>query len=144
MTDFSHLKQYNADESETKEYPLTELSGDYVLIVKQANESNKPYMSEVLRQSGGGRGQRKKKIKIDGKYLEKIREMDKEIYPKFVITGWKGVVDSDGKEVKYSEKKCAEFLQALPDWIFNPLREFCVAPENFLSAVIDSEELGKN
>lgn len=143
MTDFSHLEKYRADQDLTKEYPLTELEGNYILIVKQANDSNKQYMSEVLRRSGEGRGQRRKKIKIDADYLDKLRDMDREVYPKYIVVGWKGVQDSDGQEVAFSSKGCAEFLEALPDWIFNPLREFCTDPENFI-VVIDSEELGKN
>lgn len=143
MTDFSHLDEYSPDKDLTKEYPLTELAGKYVLIVKQANDSNKQYQSEMLRRSGEGRGQRRKKIKVDAEFLNNLRDGDREIYPKYVVVGWKGVLDSEGEEVEFSSKGCSEFLEVLPNWIFDPLREFCTDPQNFM-VVIDSEELGKN
>ena len=46
----------------------------------------------------------------------KNREQDRDLFPKFVIVGWDGVLDSDGEPVEFTKENCADLLAALPDW----------------------------
>jgi hypothetical protein len=59
-------------------------------------------------------------------------DLDREFFPLYVISGWKGVVDLEGEEVPFSPEVCAEFLAALPDWIVQELSVFAGRAHNFL------------
>ena len=143
MTDFSHLQSLQVTSDKTAEYPLVEIEGDYVLVVRSANEGNKDYMNELLRLTGQGRGQRRAKVKVDIKAMDAMRDNDKILYPKHVIVGWKGVQDSKGKNVPFTAEAANDFIASLPNWIFDGLRGFANDPENFV-LTIDSEDKAGN
>ena len=142
MTDFSHLKKLDVTSENTQEYPMPEVVDDAVLILRPANESNKGYINALLRMTGK-HGMRKVKAKLDSKALEKQRDQDKELYPDHVIVGWKGIVDSKNKPVKFTPKAAAEFIDVLPNWLFDGVRTFASVPANFIE-VIDSEDKAGN
>lgn len=143
MTDFSHLNKLNVTQDSTAEYELSELEGTPVLIVSPANESNSGYMNGLLRMTGKKRAGRKTKVSVDAKSMGEMRENDRVLYPDHVITGWNGMVDSKGKDVKFSVQAAQDLCKALPNWIFDGLRGFANDPESFLD-VIDSEEKSGN
>lgn len=144
---FEHLKALEVKDK-TTEFPLTMLRGCPKLIVKPATESNKPYFNEVLRRSAKSvRKAVQGNITVDVETLEKNREDDRSLFPKHVIVGWSGVLDSDGKEVEFSQSNCKEFLHALPDWIFDQIGIFCRKNSNFVDIDLDAEDaedLAKN
>lgn len=142
MTDFSHLSKLEVTKEKTAEYDLVELEGSPTLILCSANENNPGYMNGLLRLSGHG-GKRRTKVKIDAKTMETMRDHDKELFPSHVIVGWKGIQDSKGKDVPFSEKTIQEFIAALPNWIFDGIRTFANDPENFVLS-IDSEAKAGN
>ena len=145
MVDFTNLDQYKVTSANVKEYPLVEIAGEASLMVRSCNEGNSGYMNGLLRitgqDDGGRRSKQSKGLSADK--MDETREYDRELYPEHVITGWSGVVDAEGKEVKYSVKVCREFLNALPDWIFDRIRIYVSDPENFLNK-IDSAGKAKN
>ena len=140
--DFSHLKQLDV-KNKTASCPLYQLAGEPVLTVKAATEANKPYFNAVLRRS-------RRNIKavqagaINPAMIAENREEDRELFPAHVITGWTGVLDARGEEVPFSREACAEFLQALPDWIFDEMRNFAGNAANFTDTVIDVGGKAKN
>jgi len=141
MNDFSHLKKLEVS-GKTAEYPLFQIAGEPVLIMKPATEANKPYFNMVLRRSRRSM-QAVKSGALSQKMIKENREEDKNLYPKHVITGWKNMPDSKGKDVPFSEKACTEFLEALPDWIFDEVRNFAGTSSNFSGEQIDvGEKLG--
>lgn len=125
MADFSHLSQKARD---TADYVFYAVNGEPILVVKFAGESNKPYFNEVLRRADHYR-QRKTKVNVE--VLRDNRDRDRSLYPKHVVTGWKNVVDRDGKPVTFTQTDCEAFLRALPDDEFDGLREFCRDAANF-------------
>lgn len=137
MTDFSHLKQLEVNDK-TAEYPIYQISGEPTLILKPATEANKPYFNSVLRRSK--RNLRAIKTGINQKMIKENREEDRELYPKHIITDWKDVPDSKGKKVPFSVENCTDFIQALPDWIFDDIRAFAGESSNFFGEVIDVKE----
>ena len=144
MTDFSHLNKLAVTADSRQEYILDELEGAPSLILRPANESNHGYLNAVLEETGEVRGSRKKKRKkVNAESLTEQREQDRETYPEHVIVDWKGVVDSKGKPVQFSAKAAAEFVAALPNWIFDGIRTFAAVPENFIKT-IDSEAKAGN
>lgn len=140
MTDFSHLKKLEI--AGTAEYPMPELGEGTVLTVKPSGESNKEYFNALLRATGAGK--RQKKRKVDAAMVAEIRNQDKELYPKYVIVGWEGLYDAKGAKVKFSPEAAADLLAQLPDYIFDGVRGFCGEPESFVDYVIDVEEQAGN
>jgi hypothetical protein len=143
MADFSYLKKLAVSAESMVEYPLTELAGSPVLQLRPANDSNSAYMNDLLRLTGQSNGGRKKKVHVDAKLLGAMREHDKVLYPKHVIVGWKGMLDTAGEEVPFSQEDAAAFITMLPNWIFDGVREWAANPENFINT-IDSEAIAGN
>ena len=140
MTDFSYLKKLEVT-GKTADYTIYQISGEPTLIMKPATEANKPFFNSVLRRSN--RNLRAVKGGINSKMIKENREEDRELYPKHIISGWKDVIDSKGKTVEFSEKDCADFIIAIPDWIFDDIRAFAGESSNFFGEVIDvGEKLG--
>lgn len=144
---FEHLKALEV-KGKTASFPLSMLQGCPKLIVRPATESNKPYFNEVLRRSAKTlRKAANGDISVDTDTLDKNRQDDRRLFPKHVIVGWEGIKDSQGKEVPFSQENCVEFLQALPDWIFDDIGIFCRKNSNFVDEPVeidDAEDLAKN
>lgn len=137
MTNFSHLKELEVKDK-TADYTIYQIIGEPTLIVKPATEANKAYFNSVLRQSR--RNISALKGQINAKTIKRNRDEDKKLYPKSIITGWKDVRDNEGKSVKFSIENAGDFIEALPDWVFDDLRGFCGDPSNFFGEQIDVEE----
>ena len=130
---FEHLKQYEVKEK-TAEFTFHNIAGNPTFIVRPANSNNKAYLNSTLR------GSRKsfRNIQSQGissKLLEENREKDREEYPKSVIIGWKEVRDSKGNPVEFSKNNCQDYLNCLPDFLFDDLRNFCSNNENFIEEI---------
>lgn len=81
---------------------------------------------------------------VTAEMLADIRNMDRALYPHHVVTGWADMVDASGQPVAYSTEECAAFLQALPDHIFDRLRNFSSDVSNFTEVGYDAEGLAGN
>lgn len=128
MADFSHLKSKKQD---TAEFTFWNVAGEPKLIVRVANEPNKPYFNELLKRVD--QVQRRKQ-KISEALVRENRAADRELFVKYVIVGWKDVTDASGKPVQFSKEDCAAFVAALDDFLFDQLREFCKDESNFLES----------
>ncbi len=142
MSDFSHLNQLNVQKGMTATYTLYQISDAPVLTVTPATEANKPYFNAVLKRSRKMANAIRSGAMNTG-MLEQNRSQDRALFPKFVVSGWEGVKDAKGKDVKFTPDTCAEFLNALPNWIFDEIRDFAATPGNFVEQ-IDAEEAAKN
>jgi hypothetical protein len=81
---------------------------------------------------------------MNASILKENREEDRELYPLYIIKGWQGMLDGDtGEEVKFSKTEAAAFLEALPDWLFDDIRNFCGNPGSF-TETMDIRAQGKN
>ena len=135
MGKFKHLKNYEVKDK-TAEFPLTQIAGSIVLIMKPATEANKPYFNDKLRNSRRTARQVRTGA-LDNSSLSRDRNKDRDLFPKHVIVGWKNVVDFEGKKVEFNETNCKDFIDSLPDWIFDEIRIFAMDPQEF----IDSEQM---
>lgn len=63
-----------------------------------------------------------------------VREGDQLIYAEVVCKGWTGVQDHAGKAVKFSKSSALEWFGAIPDYIFDNIREYAQNPRNFVKA----------
>lgn len=139
--DFSHLNKLAVPSDKTVEFPLYQLDTDTSLILAPATEANKAYFNALIRKSSKNAA-RMRANKIDPQFLAENREQDRILFSAYVIKGWKGVVDSAGEVVPFSEENALGFLQALPNHIFDEVRNFAADPQNFID--IDTEGTAKN
>lgn len=128
--DFSNVKRKAVAPTQTATFTFYRIEGEPSLTVRPATEANPSYMRAMLK---GSREQmrRLRSGDLSPEMLEENRRKDRRLFPKFVVTGWNGVVDSKGKAVKFGEEACAEFIAALPYDMFNELRDFCSTIDNF-------------
>lgn len=144
MSQFSHLKRLDVQGGQTAEFRMHALEGEPALTVRPALESNTQYFNAALK--GSRKNMRSiRNGSVSAGLLDETRENDRELYAKHVVVGWRGVQDSSGKQVQFTREVCAEFLEALPNWLFDELREFCGTPTNFIADdQVDAEAVGKN
>lgn len=117
------------------------------LVMRPATEATKAYYNAVLKRAG-------KSVKqvqagaINAGMLSDNRDDDRRLYPQHIVTDWgyikedrsevPGMMpDEDGNDTPFSRENCAEFLQALPDWLFDEARQFA---GNTLNFVEDGED----
>ncbi|KFH18436.1 hypothetical protein ELZ19_06675 [Brucella abortus] len=145
MSNFSHLKSLDVQGTATAEMQLHALEGEPTLTLAPALESNKPFFNASLKAS-------RKNMRairngnVTGGLLEETRDEDRRLYAQHIVRGWKGVRNSAGKDVPFSRELCAEFLEALPNWLFDEIREFAGTPANFIGdgGTVDTETVAKN
>ena len=145
MADFSHLGTLEVSADTTTEYTLHQITVNSVsptLIVAPATEANKPYFNALLKRAGKTARQVRANA-INTGLIEENRLEDLELYPRHVIKGWQDVLDADGTEVDFSQANLVEFLDVLPNWLFDDLRNYCGNPANF-SELVDVETSAKN
>ena len=143
MADFSQIKRQEAF-MPTARHIFYEIEGEPWLEVKPATEWNKPFFNALLkRQRRGRRILRAGTLTVD--MIKRTRDEDRDLYAKYIVTGWGGVVDVDSKPVDLSPANCQDFLYAISDESFDLLRDFAGDPQTFVEdAVIDTEETAKN
>lgn len=129
--DFSNLKSLSIDANTSREFKFYSIEGEPTLQVRSTTDANKQYLNALLKGRKALRLMRGRKI--NSSVLDANRDQDRELYPKFVITGWdeKTVVDSNSDPVSFSKENCELFLRALPNDIFDELRTYCSDPDNF-------------
>lgn len=131
---FEHLKKLDVS-SATAWFDFPEAGPDARLAVKPANEANPHYYNALIRTVGKGRRPAKQVTVED---LDRHRNNDRNLYPRYVIVGWEGLTDENGESIPFSRDAATELCVALPDWLFDRLRNFASQPENFLP---EDEEL---
>lgn len=145
MADFSHLAKLDVPASGTKDYELVQITingKSPVLEVVHAGESNKVYFNELLKR--GNRNQRQIVAgKITTALIEDNRDENRKLYAKHVVKGWRDVADATGKPVPFTQEAALEFMEALPDWLFDQVTSFCSDPLNFVGDTsLDVGEVG--
>lgn len=135
MANFSFLKDFDVKAEQSQRFDMGDIQmggKTPYLMLKPATEANKPFArAQLLRsnkrmRSTGGRG-------VSLETIEGSRDDDRDLYPRFVITGWGNVFDQSGNEVAFSVKECEEFLTALPNWVFDGVRAYATNAQNFAS-----------
>jgi len=140
---FDNLKRLSINSEMTAELTLYRVEGEPVLILAPANEVNKPYFNELLRMSRKGRTRSAASL-VNAAVIKENRDNDRELYPRFVIRGWRRVRGSDGKEVEATPENVRAFCDQLPDWLFDEVRTFAMEIENFIPSETTPEEVSGN
>lgn len=155
MSDFSHLQKLQVQDGDTPhEFELYEIESKPLLHVRCTN-GYAPYENSIRAQRDRierdlkrrQKGKKKGRRRNDQALLELMRAPDREVYPGTIVYGWTTNTDADGNEVEYTDEDCAKFLAALPDWLFDRIRLYCMDPQNFVDQPMtpdDEEELTGN
>ena len=141
---FAHLKAYAIDQTSEADCTLYQIDVNGkspTLRVRPATEANKPYFSALLKRNSKLAAQLEAK-KITPALIEETRDTDRELYAKFVVIGWHDMVQPDGKDIPFTPEDCVEFLEELPDWLFDLTREFCRENTNFAGGTGDAAAVG--
>ena len=146
MADYGYLKDLEVSPDKTARYTLHQITVNGltpVLIVAPATEANKPYFNALLKRAGKS-ARAVRAGAISAGMIEENRDEDKILYPKHVIKGWENLVDGKTGEVtKFSVRECTDFINALPDWLFDDLSKFCGNPASF-TELMDVQVNAKN
>ena len=143
MVDFGQLKALEVTADKTAEYILHQVEGAPTLILAPATESNIPLFNAALKRAG----KVSSRALANSKTLSTIREgraQDRELYATHVVKGWRDVVDVNGDAVPLTRENCHDFLTALPDYIFDDVREYAREPANFVDELPDTEAAAEN
>jgi hypothetical protein len=131
MSKFKHLERFQAPADKTIPYDLIQIEGDAVLHVVQATDANEKYWNAILRRNSAS-VRRLRSGRLNAAVLDSTRDHDRELFAKLIVKGWENVEDDQGNPVPFSQEDCLGFLQALPNWIFDDLRNFASDAQNFL------------
>lgn len=140
---FENLKKLQLAPENTAEFTLYAVEGEPVLILAPAGEINKPYFNELMRRSTRQRSRLSANI-VNATMIQENRDIDRELYAKYVLRGWRRINDSKGSPVEATPERFAEFFEALPDYLFDEVRTFATNPQNFVSTAVDVEEISGN
>ncbi len=144
MADFQQLKGLQVVAEKTVPYTLYQVAGEPVLHLAPATEANRPYFNGLLKRSRRNR-QRIQAGAFDARVLSDNRDDDRVLYSQFIVKAWEKVVDSKNQPVDFNQENVLDFLNALPNWIFDDLRLFANDSQNFIeSPTIDAEEAAGN
>ncbi len=139
---FSNFEKLDVDSSMITKFPLDMIRGDVVLMLAPATEANKPYYNALLKKSRKKMGAIASK-KVDADTVKGNRDEDRDLYAKYVLVGWENVSDSNGVAVTFDKKVAKQFLDSLPNWIFDKVRAHASDPLSILDT-IDAEEVSGN
>ena len=142
--DFSHLSRCEPDNTKTVPFPLPYDLG--TLLVVSSTESNRAYFNDRFRANRVNRARQQQITSgnINSKLIREVRDEDRVAYSKFVVRGWEGVRDANGNLAPFTQENCQKFLTALPDHLFEEVRDFCRNAANFIEQVVDAEGVAKN
>lgn len=151
--DFGHLRQFDVRADDVSDYKIKAImvnGRSPILLVKPATAANKGYFNARMKTSAANGDRIRAKVKkergvvqLNADTLDEVRETDRALYPSHVVTGWNDVIDANGEDVEFSAEACSDFLNALPDWVFDDLRVYCENTANFTD-VVNVETTAKN
>lgn len=152
--DFSHLNVSNGRTAKLVMHQISVGGNTPYLVLKPATDATKAYYNHVLKRSGKNARQVAAGA-INAGMIEENRKEDRELYPLHIIIGWgyededgtdhPGVMpDAEGADTKFSPDACRDFINALPNWLFDDVRQFAGNPLNFVDDGFDPEVAAKN
>ncbi len=152
MADFSNLKPLHISEETLAEYTFDDIPGEPSIWLAPATDANPNYQSERLRVSIERAEaaeklprNRKRKVALTVDDIEADRELDRELLARCCAKKWgTAPQDAKGATPEFSEANCYDFFKALPNYMFDPLRNFVANPFNFVTRTGITEEQARD
>ena len=107
MTDLSHFESYAVKAETTAEYQMSQISINGMsptLTMRPATEANSAYFNAALRSSS----RRLRAVQAGGvsaDMLEEHRRLDKDLFPRHVMVGWKDMTAANGANVPFQLRR---------------------------------------
>ncbi len=136
MSKFGYLSKADVGKDAVASYTIHQITVNGrtpTLVLRPATVENSAYFNEVLKRPSQARSLRGGKI--NPAVVRENRADDFRLYPEHVVVGWCDVVASDGSDVDFCKEDVADFLNELPDWIFDEVRGFAGNIENFAGSI---------
>lgn len=143
MSRFGKLKSLEISDKKTARYTFYEIEGEPVVVVSPATEVNKPYFNALLKRSRKNQ-RRLSSGHVSADVIKENRENDRELYAHYILRDWEKIDKLAGEELEPNVENFQEFLNALPDHIFDDLRIFAADPQSFTDMEFDVEETAGN
>lgn len=143
MGQFEHFRTLDVKGDATRELTLHQIELNGVaptLIVAPATDANKPYFNAAIKATKPQIYQAQKG-NFSAALISETRDEDRELFPRFVIRGWRDVTNQDGEPVTFNDENCLDFVTSLPDWVFDEITMFCKNPQNF-TKTLDAMQTG--
>lgn len=128
---FKHLKKLDVAGA-TSWIDLPEVAPDARLMLRPAGEANPAYFNAMLKRSGKRLRNISRTDIVSPADLAQNRADDRELFALHVVVGWEGVLDDQDQPVQFSRENAKEFLEQLPDWVFDRVRNHAATPERFV------------
>jgi predicted YcjX-like family ATPase len=138
MPNFSHLQKAEVRDAELP-YKLEQIEGAPTIWFAPGTDVNKTFQNETLRRANQRQRTRRNKL-VTPDTVEASRQEDREIIAKTCAKRW-DVKDADGQDVEFTYENVLEFFQALPNWIFDELRQWVTEPSTFVGG--EGDNLGE-
>lgn len=130
---FDHLKKFDVKAETTTWVELPEVSPKARVRVKPATEANPFYFNAMMKTAGARARRMVRTDRMSMADLAENRAEDRVLFPRTVLVGWEGILDSDNKPVEFNADSAREFCAKLPDWLFDRIRNQAATPERFLA-----------
>jgi hypothetical protein len=143
---FEHLKKLEVKHGATIWVDLPEVAPKARVQIKAAGETNPPYFNAMLKVAGARARRIARTDRISAEDAAQNRAEDRQLFPRYVLVGWEGILDTDNKPVPFSQDHARSFCDALPDWLFDRVRNAAATPERFVPEGEDAPDgatLGK-
>ena len=134
MADFSQLAKLDVVATKQVEFVLDVVPGSPKLFCANATDANKRFLDLKLKLATKSNAKKRQLAagKITSSFMSDDRDEDRVAFAQTVIVGWDGVKNAKGEPVAFTQEECLAFLNALPDWLFDEIRNFCKNPVNFV------------
>lgn len=120
------------------------------LRMRFAGEQNPGYWNALVKRTTKGGAARMARQKVDVNILKRNRAHDRELFPKFVVVELIDVPDEDGNPVgewneargcyvDESPENIRGYVNALPGWIFDDVRNSAANPTNYIAEPEDDD-----
>lgn len=127
MFNYQHLSIKDA----TSWLEMPEVAPNAKILLKPAAESNAGYYNAMLKLSAARIRQMARKGSAGAEEVAQSREEDRQLFPRHVIAGWEGIPDVEGNMAPFNLDNASKWVQALPDWLFDRIRNAAGSPERF-------------
>lgn len=129
---FEHLARLNvADKTAWFDLP-PELGEGARIQGKPANDATPAYFNNLTHRQGKQIRNLSNGKTLTSKDLKELRENDRTLYPRYIITAWEGITDKNGKLVPFIPDEVKDFFANCPDWLLDEIRAFFSKAHSFI------------
>ncbi len=133
---FGRIKAASLKAGKTVPLKLNQLPGDPIVHIEHLGETNASWWNDSVAQAGAKDAAPDAKAKVTLKTLAAARAKNRAVIAKHAIRKLEAIHD-DGR--KATDADIPEFVDALPDHVFDIVKNFALDHNNFMERAIDGD-----